>query len=246
MGLSSTITALWLTGLVLQALLLLVLATTKVSVRFPMFAAYTVVTFLEQVAGYSLSRHPDAYFLLYVAGEAASIILGVAVVYEIFVRLFEHHGALRKLASRIFLGAVILLGVFGAVVIGTHAPFGKAGIVSALLSVEEAARMFEVGLLMVLFLCSSAFGLHWRQHVFGVGVGLGTFSSIKLIMLALLPHAPSAAGVLNLVLLISLDVTFLIWIGYFLVPERAASSAGLPQRAQLEQWNRAMMELINQ
>jgi hypothetical protein len=37
-----------------------------------------------------------------------------------------------------------------------------------------------------------------------------------------------------------------IWITYLLAPELAATPAEMPKHAQLEQWNRAIMELIYQ
>jgi hypothetical protein len=37
-----------------------------------------------------------------------------------------------------------------------------------------------------------------------------------------------------------------IWIIYLLAPELATSPAEMPKRAQLEQWNKAIMELIYQ
>jgi hypothetical protein len=33
--------------------------------------------------------------------------------------------------------------------------------------------------------------------------------------------------------------------GYLLAPERAATAVEVPKQAQLEQWNQAVMELIN-
>lgn len=246
MGLASTISALWLAGLALQAVLLLVIVVKKLWRSFPIFAVYSAVTFAESLAGYGIPRHSPAYFYLYVIGETASLLLGVAVVYEIFKHLFAPHAALRNVATRVFRVVVILLAVLGGAVIAAHAPIGKGAMMFGLLRVEEAARILEVGLIMVLFLCSSAFGLHWRQPVFGIGLGLGTLTTFKLISLAMVPYVASLGDALNLTVVLSLDISFLIWIGYLLVPERAAAHSEVPQHAQLEQWNRAMMELINQ
>jgi len=45
---------------------------------------------------------------------------------------------------------------------------------------------------------------------------------------------------------VSYSIIVLIWLGYILAQERITSTAEMPQRAQLEQWNQAIMELINQ
>jgi hypothetical protein len=131
------------------------------------------------------------------------------------------------------------------------APHGQGGVGSALLIVEEAARILQVGLIVFLFLFSSAFGLHWRQHIFGVALGLGVATVVELVAVTLALHTGPLlaqsflAKSLNVAHVVSFDFSILIWLGYLALPERAASRAEVPQRAQLEQWNQAVMELIN-
>jgi threonine/homoserine/homoserine lactone efflux protein len=100
---------------------------------------------------------------------------------------------------------------------------------------------------MFLFVFSSVFGLHWRQPVFGIALGLGTYVAVKLAEVALLPYAGSTAGAaLRVAGIICFNVSMLVWLGYTILPERAAGKAEMPKRAQLEQWNQAIMELIHQ
>jgi hypothetical protein len=244
--LSWLINVVWLAGFALQILLLLTVFAKRVWKRFPFFAAYVILTFVENAAAYALSARPNAYFLLYVVGETLSILVGISVVYEVFRHLFSSHRALSRLAANVFGVLTALFLIVGVAVVYFHGPIGKSGMISAVMVLEEAARIVQVGLIMGLFVCSSAFGLHWRQQVFGVGLGLGTLLTVKLITVTMQPLMPAAGGLLNLVWLISFDLCFLVWIGYLLVPERVASAAELPQRSQLEQWNQAVMELIRQ
>jgi hypothetical protein len=115
------------------------------------------------------------------------------------------------------------------------------------MTVEQAARIIEVGLLMCLFLMSSAFGLHWRNPVFGIALGLGLFVAIELIRVTVWGQTGREVhDALNVIRILGFNMSLLIWIGYLLAPERASSEVELPQRSQLEQWNQAVMELINQ
>jgi len=99
---------------------------------------------------------------------------------------------------------------------------------------------------MFLFLASSAFGLHWRQNLFGIALGLGMVAAVELITISFVGHVrPGVVPIFSLVRVLSFGTTLLIWLGYLLVPERATSSGELPKKAQLEQWNRAVTELIN-
>ena len=112
---------------------------------------------------------------------------------------------------------------------------------------EEATRTIEVGMLIVLFMCTGAFGLHWRQSVFGIALGLGIFVSVELIAVTMRSQASLAMhNVFSIVRALAYTISLLVWGTYMLLPERAADESELPQRGQLEQWNQAILELIHQ
>ena len=62
-------------------------------------------------------------------------------------------------------------------------------------AVDQAARVIEVGLLMILFICSAAFGLHWKQAEFGIALGLGFFATIELLAVTVRPMVDHPGGV---------------------------------------------------
>jgi hypothetical protein len=242
----TAIYVIWIAALVLKGFLVAVVSGKGMWKTFPLFSVYCAWSFLESIVLYSIRRHPDAYLHVYLVGESISILLGLAVVYEVFNHLLSMHAGLRRLATLVFRTVVILLILLAGAVIYARLPFHLADVQVALLTTEEAARVLEVGLLLFLFVFSGAFGLHWRQHEFGVSVGLGILAAAKLAVVTMMQYASSAGGSLNVAFLVSLDVSLLIWTGYLLVPERIASAAAVPDRRQLEQWNQAIMELIHQ
>ena len=73
------------------------------------------------------------------------------------------------------------------------------------------------------------------------------FAAVDLITVTLIGHLGPTTQLADssLVRGISFSTSLLIWLGYLLVPERATSSGELPKKAQLEQWNQAVTELIN-
>jgi hypothetical protein len=234
-------------GLALQALLALVLVSRRMWDRFPFFTAYALFGLLENAMAWAMFNNRSLYFYVYVFGEAISVVLGLGVLYEIYTHLFSGSAGLRKLAWLSFRVAVVLLMLLGAAVIYARSPIGKSEIGIALVVVEEAARILEVGLITFLFVFASVFGLHWRQSVFGITLGLGVFTVAKLAVLTMVPRVGhGAASVLNLTQVLSFDFSLLVWLGYMVFPERTVSAAMVPPRAQLEQWNQAIMELIHQ
>jgi len=245
MALRSVIHGLWMASIVIQVLLTAVVLAKKLWLKSPIFSSYVFLNLLGAAATYVAARDAMAYFYTYWIFEAIGIVLGLAVVREIFTHVFSPHPALRDLATMIFRAAVVALVVLAFTVIYVQSGNARS-IPNAVLLAAEATRIVEVGLIMFLFISSSAFGLHWRQSVFGIALGLGMFAAVELVTVTLIGHV-SSATVLTLMLVrgVSFSTSLLIWLGYLLVPERATSNAEIPKRAQLEQWNQAVMELIS-
>lgn len=252
MGFSDWIYALWLTGLALQPLLVAVLVFRKTWRKFPLFTAYAVCSLVGDAFLYvvnpNLHRnvHVPYYFYLYLAYEVVAVVLALGVIYETFTELFCSHRALRSLAWLAFRIVCVVLVILGAAVVYSHTPINEKGISAGVLVVEEASRIVEVGLIMFLFLFSTAFGLHWRQHMFGIVLGLGISAAVKLATITIGPRSYTSAGVFTVASMLFFDFSLLIWIAYLLAPERAFQEAEMPKQSQLEQWNQAVMELIHQ
>jgi hypothetical protein len=247
MALHSLTNSVWLAGLVLQVALGIVLVGRRLLGQYPMFGAYSLFGVCETAVLYAVHQNPSVYFYAYIVGESVSVILGLALVREVFAHLFSSYPALRQLALTSFRVTVLLLAVLGGAVIYAKMPIGKSGIAIALVVVEEAARILEVGLITFLFLFSSVFGLHWRQIVFGITLGLGLFTLVELFGLALRPYVgPAVVSALNLAHVFAFDCSVLIWISYSLARVQVPGVSELPKTVQLEQWNQAIMELIHQ
>jgi len=249
MALKSLLQWLWVAGIACQAILGIVLLCKKTWRVFPLFVSYFATGFAGTLVLYAVQKHRQLFFYSYWFVEAVGVAFGFAVVYEIFRSVFLTQFALRRLATLIFRCVLGLLLCIGVIVLLKHTPIGftPQGIASSVVIVDEAGRIIEVGLLMCLFALCSAFGLHWRQQVFGVALGLGLYTAVELVSVAIWGQTSKAVHeFLNVGRILSFNTSLLIWIGYLLAPERAAAKVELPQRSQLEQWNQAVMELIKQ
>lgn len=238
---------LWLAGMAFQAVLVAVLALNRAWKRFPLFTCYSVFNLFSAVLIYLAQPHRLFYFYSYWIAEAASIILGFAVLYEVFGHLFQGHDALRKMARLSFNCLLLVFLGIGITVLIKQSPVGFKAVSSAVLIVEQAARIIELGVLMTLFLLSTAFGLHWRQQVFGIALGMGLFTAIELIAVTMRAQTGSTTNyLLSAVRIVAFNTSLIIWLSYLLAPERSTSRVELPEQSQLEQWNQAVMELIRQ
>ena len=168
------------------------------------------------------------------------------IVYEIFRHIFTVHAALLRLATITFRIAIVVLLIAGLIVYMMQPANEISSFKLAVMAMEQAARVIEVGLLMILFICSAAFGLHWKQAEFGIALGLGFFATLELLTITLRPMVGhSGAELMNVMRIAAFDCSLLIWLGYLLAPpERPTTPVDVP-KIQLEQWNQAVTELIN-
>ena len=233
-------------GVALQALLVIVLLVKRSWSKFPFFFAYSTFNFLAAVILYALRDFRAPYFYTYWIFEGIGLLLGFGTVYEIFRKLLFPYPVLKRVANCIFPVATTLFILLATVVIYAQSSSESNRLMAASLVTEEAIRIIELGMLMFLFrMFVSAFGLHWRQSLFGITLGLGLFTAVELAGVTLRTHlGVGAANAFGFARLIAIDMSLLVWVGYLLTPERAASNAEVPKRAQLEQWNQAVMELI--
>ena len=242
----SLIYGFWFGGMALQALLAAILLSKRVGGKFALFTAYCLVNFLETVVLYLVHHHLHLYTYTYWLFESLGTILGLGVAYEIFAHLFSLHPALRILATRVFRWTIVVLVFLGCLLIYKESPIRASSVTNAILVVEQAARIVEVGLVIFLFVSASIFGLHWRQSAFGIVLGVGLFATTELVVVTMFSQFdPAGRQILNLIRMAAFDSSLLIWIGYILAPERVTVGE-LPKREQLEQWNQAVMELIGQ
>lgn len=247
MNVKSIADFMWLGGLILEILLVCVILFRNSWSTFPLFTSYAIFNLFHDLSTLALRSRPLAYFYSYWIGEAVGVVLGFLVVYEVFKNIFTNHAALRRLAASIFSISFVALASI-AIFILVHAGSRLTGnIARSVMVLEEATRTIELGLLVVLFLSTEAFGLHWRQRVFGVALGLGIFVSIELVAVTIRSQvSPALHDVFSVARASAYLVSLGVWGTYMLLPERATDESELPQRGQLEQWNQAILELIHQ
>lgn len=232
--------------MVLQCAVLVLLIFKRLWKTYPLFTSYTIVNSCALLGGYMLRERALQYFWFLCTMEGLTIFLGLGIAYEVFKNIFAPHRALKRLAAIVFAVCAVVLAFLGGFLILSKAPFGGTDTMKGVLVVGEAARILEVGVIGLLFLFSRAFGMHWRHSTFGIALGLGFIATAELVAITIQAEfGPAAINVLNLARTAVFDVSLLIWFGYILAPEPSLKVA-LPERSQLEEWNRAVMEFIQQ
>lgn len=237
----------WIAPAVMQALILVVMIRRRLFREFPLFLVYTAFEVVYFACRFPLYFQENAYtkfFYISWTGKAFEMALGFAVIYEIFRHVFRPYPALAQLGKILFRwGLVVLLFV---VTIATASADGN-GVIQVLVLIERGLSIIQCGLLLLLFLFSSYFGLTWRHYVFGIGVGFGLFGTIALATAAL--HAQFGHvfdDPANLIESVAYNCSVLIWISYLLRPEPVQRSIDFRPGDGLQEWNHELLRLLNQ
>ncbi|HLY98358.1 MAG TPA: hypothetical protein VKT33_04760 [Candidatus Angelobacter sp.] len=235
--------ALWYGDTGILIIITLVLIIRNQWKKFPLFSVYCALSSFTGVALYLLS-HSTLIGPFYWGSQTALKFLEFAVTYEVFSRLFAQQDALRHLAGSVLYWSLLAFLILGAVTLYTQPPVAGQSYAPALYVISEALRILEVGLLLTLLIFSRAFGVNWRQPVFGLALGMAVLATCDLAAIAVRAHfGMDTISLMNTIRGISFTASLLVWLGYSLLPAQAAVYASLPEKSHLEQWNQAVRKL---
>lgn len=226
------ITWIWLGGIALQAALAAVIVSRKIWARFPFFAAYLLTNLgasglLYLVNALHVPRY--VYFYCYWITQAITLMLGLATIFEMFTSLLVSYPRLRKLALLVCRYTLPALGLFGALVI-IFRPQGETTANAPLFALEEAVRIGEAGLVVLLFVFAGIFGLLWRRSELGIALGIGLYACVQLIAVALQSYDGQRASYIPAIAsMLVFDLSLLVWMGSLLSREYAAGNVELPE-----------------
>ncbi len=231
--------ALWIAPAFLQVGLCFLMVRRNLRAQFPFFFSYTayqVVSFATLFIVYH--RFYEQYFYAYWTSGGISVLLGLAVIYEIFLEAFRPYAELRRLGLLMFRWSALVLALVAVVVAASSSGEHADRVVAGVLAVERSIRVLQCGLVLLLFLFADHLGLSWRHRVFGIALGFGFFAAVQLTLVTLFSTLGVAAEVtLSLLKSAAYTISALVWMAYMLAPQPARRAAVLPLP---DQWDFAL------
>src|SRR6267142_347204 len=190
--LQDTLKLVWLAGICIQIVLAVLLVVRRGWRKFPVFSLYFIFNLLLSGVLFLLSitqvLRPRVYFYFYWISEELVLALGLAVVFEVLVRLLIPYPTIKKTVMPACFLAIALLAVFDVIVICTHHSAGAIGRMVPFLRAEEAVRVLQAGMVVFLYLCAGFFRLRLRQVEFGIALGMGVYAALQLIVVVMMAH----------------------------------------------------------
>jgi hypothetical protein len=242
---------LWFAPHVFQIVVAIIMIRRKLVHEFPAFFLYTIYELLQFVVLAGLYRYrgitDDQYMNIYLVGNMGSALLRFGVVYEIFYYLFREYPALSGIGKKLYRGAAAILLLVSVGLIASTTGETKNFLAVWVNIVDRGVTMIQCGLLVVLFAMSRLLHFSWRNHAFGIALGMGLFASVELAVSAVRPFLPDSKSVvaMNLVTMGTYHVCVLIWGWYLWAPERTYEQkyAAVPANA-LDHWDAALQRVI--
>ena len=243
---------LWVAPDALQLLLCFFLWKCRLIREFPAFFAFLLLTGVGELTLYAADLLPHVSGLTYwrmVWAEALiEGVLKFAVVAEIFAKIFGAYASVAQLGKALIQWAGAILVLLAAWAAGNAPTRPIAGIVSGAHLMEQSVFLIECGVLVLIFLLSFYFHLHWPSKVFGITLGLSLSACVYLATWALIINAGLPVEKRDLLVFIrgsAFHLEVMLWFYYLLVPERAPvqTPAPLPEN-NLALWNRELERLL--
>lgn len=239
--------ALWIAHPVLQLAVVAAMLRHKLHRLFPVFFTYLcfqVIAFsllfpMNKWGNFSYTQ----YFWCYWACSAINLVLGFMVIYEIFLDVFRPYHTLKDLGSVLFKWAALVMSLVGFVV-AASSPLGDQGpIVQAVITVTRCVRVAQVGLILFLLVFSRYLGVSWKQHSFGISLGLGLSAGVELGTLAFHVSGHASEVLVHVINLVAYNVAILVWFGYALL-KRVERAPGADLFAS-HRWEKSLSDIQN-
>lgn len=238
MAVRSLMYVLWVVPIPILAFLAAMMIRRNLQRELPVFFWYTLVqisTFALQFVLFHSSY--KWYFCVYWSTSLIGVVLGGAVIREIFVHLFRPYDALRDLGSVLFRWAAVVLVMVAIVIAASSAPSKISGLMLAILALERSVRVIQCGLVLFMLLFAAHLGITSKHHIFGISLGFGVFGAVELIAATLASVSRNTVP-LNILKSSAYVAATVIWTRCLMLPEpkRFTESAN----SKTARWNFAL------
>lgn len=237
--------ALWIAHPVLELFLIGAMLWRKLHRTFPVFFAYVVfqvLNFLVLFPIYKLGS-TTAYFYAYWISMAISLAIGFKVIHEIFLDVFRPYHTLKDLGTVLFKWAALVMLLVAVVVTASSQGAPDSPLVQAVIIGQRCVRVMQCGLILFLLVFSRYLGVSWRQHSFGIALGLGGFATVDLVGMALFSGGQIRPHTVSLIDTTAYSLAIFTWIGYAWVTTTVRTASANMRMSQ--RWEQGLGDLRN-
>jgi hypothetical protein len=237
--------ALWIAHPVLELFLIGAMLWRKLHRTFPVFFAYVVFQVLNFLVLFPIYKFGSttAYFYAYWISMAISLAIGFKVIHEIFLDVFRPYHTLKDLGTVLFKWAALVMLLVAVVVTASSQGAPDSPLVQAVIIGQRCVRVMQCGLILFLLVFSRYLGVSWRQHSFGIALGLGGFATVDLVGMALFSGGQIRPHTVSLINTTAYSLAIFTWIGYAWVTTTVRTASANMRMSQ--RWEQGLGDLRN-
>jgi hypothetical protein len=236
---------LWFAPLAIQCVIALVMLRRGLVAQFPFFFSYTILLPVRDLSLYFLPNPGDRYSTVFWLGEAAAVLLSLAIIFEISLHFVRSFPFLRLFLRVLWFAAGVAGAGALALLFWTKGPAGTDVALEWITLSERSARFLQVCLLILAIAMMSRLGITWRHYSLGIAAGFGVYAALDLVLLELRGHLHVLSGEAFVLLRsAAYNLAVLIWAFYFLRPEDGNPIDRLPGN-DVSDWNETLTEQVD-
>ena len=234
----------WVVSLCLQLLVAFAIVFRKQTKEFPLFFLYTLLVSGRDLVLLFLKPNTSRFAWIYFGGEPVTILVGLAVIYEILWHLIRSYDMLRIIGGRVFWASLAMAVLTGLTMLKAS-QFGGTSVWISVLLLERSARFVQVGVLTAFIFFISRLGLTWKHHASGIIAGFGMAAGLQLAVFELQALHTISNSTFVLLNSAAYSCAVLIWAAYF-IPRRMQTEApkDLPQ-TDLARWDELLRKYLS-
>ena len=214
---------------------------------YPLFVFYCGLQVIRFVVLYPLysDHYKVAYFFGFWAFEAFDVIVSVAIIRDIYVRLFTPYPAICRLGCALFnwaIAVLFLVASYAALIAhgpGTW-PFGRY-----VVAFDQSATIIRAGLILLLICIGLFFHIEWQKLNFGISLGFFLFLMVNAAALAIvLQYGLEAQHVYGRLRAAGYNVGAILW-AWYVVRKPVEESNRFPfTNGDLARWNAELAGML--
>jgi hypothetical protein len=237
---------LWITPIVIQSVIVIIMVWRRLASVFPVFLAYTALVPAREILLLFLRNHREPYFRTYWFGEAIVVALSLGVIYEVIWHLVRPYFFLRRLGLRFFWTVTLAALVLGLVMFtSSRLSYRPESRTEIIILADRSVRFLQACLLIVLILLMSRLALTWQHYAVGIAAGFGAFAASDLALLELQAHLHLISfPILVLLNSTAYNVAVTIWAIYFVPPRRRKVVVESLPNTDIAHWNEVLSEYL--
>ena len=236
---------LWFAPLAIQCVIALVMLRRGLVAQFPFFFIYTILLPVRDLSLYFLPNPGDRYSTVFWLGEAAAVLLSLAIIFEISLHFVRSFPFLRLFLRVLWVAAGVAVAAALALLFWNKGPAGTDVALEWITLSERSARFLQVCLLILAIAMMSRLGITWRHYSLGIAAGFGVYAALDLVLLELRGHLHVLSGEAFVLLRsAAYNLGVLIWAFYFLRPEYGNPIDHLPGN-DVSDWNETLTEQVD-